>query len=391
MQRPSSNADALLKVVLLTAHLSDAAGGFSRAIPGLANALERFGAETHVVGIRDCHSPEAWRQWGTNVQAHRQIGPRAFGWTPGLPAALQRLSPDIVDAQGLWMYPSIVSLGHQRRGGRSYMITPHGMLDPWTLRRSAWKKRLVAAWFENEHLRRAACLRALNQDEAKAFRAYGLSNPIAIVPNGVDLPCRIVPEAGRSRTILFLGRIDVKKGISELLHAWRLATADPVCAGWHLQITGWGDPGYVAAMQRLATSLGIETSVTFTGPLFGAKKAAAFGGAAAFVLPSFSEGLPMAVLEAWSYGLPVLMTRECNLPEGFAAGAAMRIDSDPGAMAKSLLGLMETPPFERRAMGKAGRRLVEERFTWDRVAIQMHEVYTWVIGGGSRPHHVMTE
>ena len=265
------------------------------------------------------------------------------------------------------------------------------MLDPWTLRRSRWKKRLAARWFENEHLRRAACLRALNQDEAAAFRAYGLRNPIAIVPNGVDLPDETAPAIGSSRTLLFLGRIDPKKGLAELLRAWRRVVAAAGADGWHLQITGWGDPGYVAAMQALARDLDLGRHVTFTGPLFGEGKADAFRNAAAFVLPSFSEGLPMAVLEAWSHGLPVLMTRACNLPEGFTAGAAIRIETDPEAMAKTLVAFMQTPASERRAMGEAGRRLVEERFTWDRVAADMHEVYTWVLGGGPPPSCVLTD
>ncbi len=109
------------------------------------------------------------------------------------------------------------------------------------------------------------------------------------------------------------------------------------------------------------------------------------------MLPSFSEGLPIAVLEAWSSGLPVLMSRECNLPEGFAAGAAVQIETAPEAMAKSLVAFMTTPEGSRRAMGQAGRRLVEERFTWDRVAAEMRDVYTWVLGGGPPPSCVLTD
>jgi poly(glycerol-phosphate) alpha-glucosyltransferase len=265
------------------------------------------------------------------------------------------------------------------------------MLDPWTLQRSRWKKQLVARWFENEHLRRATCLRALNKNEAKAFRAYGLRNPIAVVPNGVDLPPDTAPASSSSRTILFLGRIDAKKGIADLLHAWQRVAADPSAAEWRLQVTGWGDPGYVAAMQRLATELEIESSVTFSGPLFNDAKAAAFRDAAAFILPSFSEGLPMAVLEAWSHRLPVLMTRECNLPEGFATGAAREVTLEPGEMSRALLDFMEAPESQRRTVGIAGRRLVERRFTWDRVAAKMHEVYAWVLGGGPPPSSVITD
>jgi glycosyltransferase involved in cell wall biosynthesis len=386
----SPSAFLKLKLVLFTAHLSNAAGGFSRSIPGMARALDCLpGMEVHVVGVRDRRSRDSWQGWAPRVHAHWERGPRSFHWAPAMGATLAALHPDVVDSQGVWMHQSLVNLRHHRRTGCPYLVTPRGMLDPWSLQRSGWKKRLVARWFENEHLRQSACLRALNHDEARAFRAYGLRNPIAIVPNGVDLPDRPAEAPQQSRTILFLGRVDPKKGIADLLRAWALAALS--AASWRLQITGWGDPAYVAAMQELARELDLERRVTFTGPLFGEAKARAFRNAAAFVLPSFSEGLPMAVLEAWSYGLPVLMTRECNLPEGFAVGAAVHIETHPEAMAKSLAAFMTSPASERRAMGDAGRRLVEDRFTWDRVAAEMHEVYTWVLGGGPPPACVMTD
>lgn len=347
--------------------------------------------DAHILGVRDRQFPDDWRGWGAKVYAHAEVGLHAFGWAPGLQGTLRRLAPDIVDAQGLWMFPSLASLAWHRRGRRPYVITPRGMLDPWTLRRSAWKKRIVAGWFEDEHLRRAACLRALNANEARAFRAYGLSNPIAVVPNGIGLPSRAIGVGEASRTVLFLGRIDPKKGLAELLRAWAIAMQTPAGAGWRLRVTGWGDADYVKAMQALAVDLGIEKHVDFTGPCFGEEKARAFESAACFVLPSFSEGLPMAVLEAWSYGLPVLMTQACNLPEGFAAGAALEIVTAPGQMAQTLCQLMAVGDAERHAMGAAGRRLVEERFTWDHIAADMHEVYAWVLGGGSSPACVITD
>jgi poly(glycerol-phosphate) alpha-glucosyltransferase len=96
-------------------------------------------------------------------------------------------------------------------------------------------------------------------------------------------------------------------------------------------------------------------------------------------------GASFVGLEAWSYALPVLMTPACNVPEGFAAGAALEIGTEPGSIAEGIRALIALPETERRAMGACGRRLVEERFTWPRVAAAMAEVYRWVAGGGPRP------
>ena len=128
--------------------------------------------------------------------------------------------------------------------------------------------------------------------------------------------------------------------------------------------------------------------VVFYGPAFGEEKEAILRSADAFILPSFSEGLPMSVLEAWAYGLPVLMTPECNLPEGFACQAALEIRSGGGSFQGSdfsfqqgLRTLLEMSDLERAAMGMRGRHLVEERFTWQKVAAQMKELYEDILSG----------
>ena len=292
------------------------------------------------------------------------------------------------------MHHSLANLRYAGNTRTPYVITPRGMLDPWALGRAAWKKRLVGLWFERAHLRGAACLRAISLSEAKAMRAFGLTNPIAVVPNGVTLPTEEPADADRAepQTLLFLGRLDPKKGVVELLRAWREVEREARDRGWRLQVSGWGEPAYVARVEDHARTLELDpTTFSLTGPLYGADKARAFATASAFVLPSFSEGLPMAVLEAWSYRLPSVLSDHCNLPEGFAAGAALRTETAPSAIAASLRELFALDPQQRHAMGLAGRRLVENDFTWDAVAGQMTEVYRWVVGGGTPPACVLTD
>src|SRR5260221_10201895 len=116
---------------------------------------------------------------------------------------------------GLWMYPTGVALAWHRRTGRPFVVNPHGMLDPWAVNNSCWKKRFVSFFRENSSLRHAACLRALCESEAGSIRAYGLRNPICVIPNGIDLPGGSVtlplPGEGRGgagrNVLLYLGRI----------------------------------------------------------------------------------------------------------------------------------------------------------------------------------------
>jgi len=270
------------------------------------------------------------------------------------------------------------------------MISPHGMLDGWALHQSSWKKRIATQLFERAHLEQAACLHALGSAEADAIRAYGLVNPICILPNGMDIPSASQTVSApvwagqfpdHRRVLLFLGRLHPKKGLRPLLQAW----ATRPNRDWQLVIAGWDQGGHRAELEAFVREQNLQDAVTFCGALHGPDKAAAYRAAHAFILPSFSEGLPMTILEAWAYALPVLMTAACNLPEGFSAGSALEISTDHAMLAQSLAQFLSRDPAEHVAMGQRGRALVKQQFGWARIAQEMLAVYRWMGGQGPCP------
>jgi poly(glycerol-phosphate) alpha-glucosyltransferase len=270
------------------------------------------------------------------------------------------------------------------------------MLDPWAVRNAKWKKRIAYLAYERVHLAGAACIRALCDAEVQAVRAFGLRNPVCVIPNGIDLPDLSVQRdapwgaefTGRN-VLLYLGRLHPKKNLPTLLEAWKAARASSSAGrDWVLAIAGWDQNNHEAQLRRQARELGLDDSVHFAGALFGEAKAAAYVNAAAFVLPSLSEGLPMVILEAWAYGKPVVMTPECNLPEGFAASAAISTEQDAGAIEKALGTLFEMKAADRLEMGKRGHALAADRFNWPRIAMEMKEVCEWTVGGGPAPASV---
>jgi poly(glycerol-phosphate) alpha-glucosyltransferase len=321
------------------------------------------------------------------------VGPEFFSYAPGLGRQLAKANLDLVHLHGLWMHPSVASLAFTRRTTRPHMVSPHGMLDPWALHNSGWKKRLAASLFENANLKSAACLHALNAAEAESIRDYGYVGALCVIPNGVDLPpadqaAPAAPwwtkKAPEKKTLLYLGRLHPKKGLPNLLAAWgRLAGEHR--GRWRLVIAGWDQSGHQGALRRMATALRVEESVTFPGPLFGEDKRAAFHTCDGFILPSLSEGLPMAVLEAWAYGKPVLMTPHCNLPEGYEAGAAVRIEAEEESVLEGLKRFLAMEDAEREEMGANGRGLVASRFEWGVIGREMADVYRWVTGKGAKP------
>ena len=414
-----------MKVAQLAFSLSNRAGGVFEIQLGLSLALRKLGVDVVALGLQDdLTQRDAFRWGGIPTKCLPVSGPRFFGYANDFDQALENMRPDLCHLHTLWMYPGIAMKNWSRRHNRPYMVTPNGMLEPWALANSGWKKKLAAFFYEKEMLQGAACLQANTLKEADDFRAYGLRQRIEVVPNGVDLPELLTTEDTEStegkKRLLFLGRIHPKKGLLGALRAWAELRNSPSAirdsAEWQFVIAGWDQGGHEAQLKALCGDLGLKIAsvfshggtgntegqnlklnsyklktpspeveaadVLFFGPAFGEEKDALLRSADAFVLPSFSEGLPMSVLEAWSYGLPVVMTPECNLPEGFAKQSALEIRSGEGSFQGSdfsfqqgLRTLIEMTEAQRWEMGMRGRRLVEDRFTWPKVAEQMMEVY----------------
>jgi poly(glycerol-phosphate) alpha-glucosyltransferase len=390
-----------MKIGILTSSISRNAGGLLWAVRSLCADLQKKTGNIKIFSIEDAFSTTDSRSWhGLDLNVYPHIGPDFFRYAPELKKALHSAKLDLLHSHGLWMYPSVASLEWSRISNHPLIISPHGMLDPWAIKNSAWKKRLAGLLYENRHLKNASCLHALCLSEYNAIRRYGLSNPVAIIPNGVDLPCKTSGQMKpdwishlppNCKILLFLGRIHPKKGLINVLHAWKeLKELDYVSPEnpWHLVIAGWNQNGHREQLEKLGHDLDIGENIHFTGPQFGKEKTATLSQADAFILPSYSEGLPMAVLEAWSHNLPVIMTPQCNLPEGFSANAALKIDTDPSSISETLLQLFSMNKEELQNFGKNGYQLVKNKFTWPLVADQMYQVYEWVLGNGSRPEYV---
>ncbi len=397
-----------MKIAMIANSVSRAAGGLLPAIQRLSHSLCVMSeTQVGVIGLEDEFTVADAGSWQPLVpRTFPGQGPAAFGFSAGLNRDLRQSDFDIVHQHGLWQFVSVAVSGRHRAHQNPYLVSPHGMLDSWALGNSRRKKQIAAWCFQDKNLHRAGCLHALCQAEAQSMRDYGLKNPICVIPNGIDLPeaggCNFqVPDLPFSlptgkKVLLYLGRIHPKKGLTNLLHAWAQVQNS---SGWVLAIAGWDQGGYEEELKRLANDLGLswsqandpksqaraEDALVFLGPQFNAAKTACYEKCDAFILPSLSEGLPMVVLEAWATGKPVLMTPQCNLPEGFAAKAAIRIEPETGSIAEGLTQLFGLPVAELHILGDNGRHLAATRFTWAKAAADMNAVYQWLRGEGPEP------
>jgi len=390
-----------MKIAYLLNSVSRKAGGLFEICKRLAQTTCRE-KEIVVLGMEDEFTKTDVIQWAPlRPTVFPPVFARSFGYALGYSQYLAEVCPDIAHVHGLWTYPSFAGYRWHRRTKRPLIYTAHGMLAPWALRNSAWKKRLVRALWEDAAHRSAACFHVNSEAEHLTLRRHGLRIPICIIPNGIDLPAGQSSEVSslvsdlasvaRGRNLLlYLGRLHPKKNLLNLIRAWKeaLNSHPSILNSWMLAIAGWDQGGHEAQLRQLTIDLRLLTSVIFLGPRFGADRDACYRACDAFVLPSLSEGLPMTVLEAWAYAKPVLMTSECNLPEGFVAGAALQTGTTSKQIAARLKQLIEMSDDDRKAMGARGRALVAETFSWPRIGEQMRWVYEWVLGGGTAPETI---
>lgn len=372
-----------LRVLLLASKLSPAAGGLSVSVPGLANSIDSLpGMEMHVMGTLDPANPNAAQTWGPRVHAFAVKGPKVWQFAPDMSQGITSLTPELIDVQGLWAYSSVANLRYARKTGTPYLVTPRGMLDPWARRNSAWKKHIAWFAYENAHLKGAHALRATAEMEAQHFRHIGLTNPIAIVPNGFILPALALRTENPLRSVLFLSRIHPKKGAGYLLKSWSALHGD--FPGWEVVIAGIDEHGHEAELKQLVKKLNLPR-VRFVGEVFGAAKQKLYRDADLFVLPTHAENFGWVVVEALAQETPVITTTNAPWKGLRDNNCGWWIDLDQTQLINTMRVALSLPAEERIGMGQRGRVWANQAFSADQIAIKMRQVYLWAAGRGPKP------
>ena len=330
--------------------------------------------------------------------------------------------PDVIHVHGLWD----PFLHRVARWGRSrhvpYVVSPQGMLTPWSLSQKWLKKRLAMALYQGHDLTNAALLHATAESEVEDIRRIGLRQPIVIAPFGIDIPqvpatrLRGLSNRAAGRMALFISRMHPKKGLPNLLAAWASlkphpSAHQPAAERWHLVIAGPDEAGHKAALLVQAATLGLsvcdcpvpssgrlprEADVIFTGPVFDEQKSLLYQEADLFVLPTHSENFGVVILEALACGVPVITTKgapwqnveDVGRPDrepGQPARAGWWIDIGVEPLASALRQAMRATDGERAAIGDNGRWLAGERYSWRAAARTMKDAYEWLVAGGPPP------
>lgn len=384
-----------MKINILTGSNSRNSGGLFNSVKSLVlklNDLKKI--DCKVLSYNDEDSQKDLATWGEIEMATYNIfGPKNFAFSPNLAKILRQKKPDIIHQQGVWYYPSRVAYNYKQKHNTSNIISPRGMLDSWALNNSKLKKKIVGHWYEYKNLQNADCIHALCESEYLAIRNFGLKNPVAVIPNGVNLPMSFKREFSdkRKKTLLFIGRIHPKKGLTLLIKALGILKPKGFFDNWNVRIAGWDQNEHRKKLETLVLKLGLKDFVSFLGPVYGEQKRLELINADAFILPSHSEGLPMSILEAWSYKLPVVMTKACNLPEGFNNNAAIKIERDEIDISEKLEALNRMSCRQLSNMSSNGFLLVKDKFQWAKIAEEMAKVYTWLLANDKMPETIRVD
>ncbi len=377
-------------------HLDPVYGGVSAVVPQLAASLAREGFRSEIASFSPSDETYALEQYAgaePELAAAHWTASRSAWLRQGKLRAYFRRRMEVVDGvhiHGLWETHTSVAAHGARALNKPYILSAHGMLESWALANKRLKKKIYSAIVERRNIEHAACLHALTQAEAEDYRRFGSRRPIAVIPNGISLPASVngalflehFPELKGKRIILYLGRLHFKKGVDILIEAWAelagrfpeavLVMAGPDCEGTRVSLE-------LSIVQR-----GLSGRVVFTGMLAPAMKWSALANAHCFTLPSYSEGLSVAVLEALGMGVPVIISDRCNLPEVQQYNAGWQIRATADELTEALQEMLRNEPAANAERGSRGRRLVHDRFSWPVVGRQMAELYSWV-QGGARP------
>lgn len=380
-----------MKVLHTISGLSVFGGGPSLSTLLTVQGLRHSGVEARILTYKPTQKGDKLISTAEYIHALDATPDARFAYSSAfrreLPSHLEGV--DIVHAQGVWQYPTHASAVVARRKHIPYVVSLRGMMYPQAMQSSAWIKKLSLLLYQRSDLQQAACIQATCKEEYRFYREAGFTNPVAILPNPIDLTGIVdkpIPQNEKFR-IGYIGRIHPRKRVERLIYAFScLAELVRDC---ELVIIGGGDADYEAFLQGEVRRLALE-NVRFTGFLSGEQKDRALNSLSYLFVPSDFENFGNIVTEALVRGIPVAASKGMPWQELDEYRCGWWIDNDVDSITATMQAALFLPSEERVAMGMRGKQLMRERYGVDVLGQKMKSVYQWLLGG-DKPDCVYTE
>lgn len=389
-----------MKVLHVVPYMHPRAGGPVVVVDRLCRKLTAKGWDTPVI-TTDCFARdeplETWdfdaRPYPLDVHPVRRFPfGGSYAASPALTDDLERVAPtcDLVHVHTLWTHATAAAIRIARRRHVPFVVMPHGMLDPHSMSRKPFKKKLYGTAVEFPRLRHAAGMVYTTAGEQRLAESTVPSLPSGhIVTLGTDDPPDVkrsdaaaafrsaYPHLADRRLVIHLGRIHPKKGLDILVPAFASVARQVPDA--HLLLVGPDQDNYLDVIRGLASSRGISDRVTHIPMLTGDRKWQALAAASVFALPSYQENFGIAVAEAARMSLPLVISNRVNLwPDVQDTGAGIVTECNVKQVADAMTTLLTDDAASRQA-GDAARNLARTRYTWDRSAEALTTLYEQVL------------
>lgn len=358
-----------MKVLHVISSVDESTGGPARSVPQTCIELAKLGVQIEIIA-QPSPNPVSIQEI-PNLKVTFYTNRELIQFAKNL----SRANYDLVHLQHIWTPYISIMANAARKKGIPYIITPRGMLEPWIMDRNPWKKKLAMRLYQRKDLKKASLLHATAEMEAENIRRLGFTNPIAVIPNGIDLSNLPAPKTiyGRKK-VVFLSRIHPKKGIELLLEAWnQIQIAD-----WTLEIAGDGEPDYIESIKKKIDSLALK-SVKLVGPKYGEEKWNFIKSADIFVLPTYSENFGIVVAEALAMGVPVITTQGTPWQELETFYCGWWIDLSLETLKEALTEAILINPKDLNSKGGIGIDLISKKYDIKAVALQISDEYRKLI------------
>ena len=367
--------------------IADPASGPSYSVPRLCEALAAQGVAVRLMTIGEQHSsPQGYKHDAFSHDFGSLPVLKRMRLSRTLKMALRDAArtTTIIHTHGLWLMANVYPAAVAIRTGKPLVLSPRGMLGGAALKFSARKKRIFWNLLQGSAVNAAACLHATSRQEYDDIRAFGLKAPVAIIPNGIDVPHASPKRSSelQSRTVFYLGRLHPKKGLDRLIDAWTLVKEQH--PEWYLEIAGPIDSEYA---RRLKNRVEGDASLRarMIGPVYGQDKVEAYRRAELFVLPTLNDNFAVTVAEALAQGTPVISSKGAPWGELSERGCGWWVDCDTEPLAAALHHAMSLDRTRLATMGESGRAWMARDYDWNVIAASMQGLYRWLSGAGERP------
>lgn len=373
--------------VLYTGTLDVNAGGPAFSTYNTMRGLNAIGVETHVLMYE---MGVGGKLIGNDVPVHFAKKPieHSFCYSPYYKGEIISCGDfDIYQAQGVWQYNTYALVDVARKRGKPYIITPRGMLYPQDIAKSkSWFKKMSLKIRLLDDLNRAACVHVTCEDEMNHCRNLGVTSPIAIVPNPVEI--KEYPNAKKDDVFRlgYLGRISRRKNVEGLIYAWS-ELGDKVKENAELLIIGGGDEEYMAFLKNEVARLNLS-NVRFTGFISGQEKEDSLSSLSVLAMPSEFENFGNVIVEGLVRGIPCTATTGAPWKDLEDYQCGWWVEYNQTAITKAVQSALETSVDELYAMGVRGKKLMKDKYSIEAVAKQMKEVYEWLLGNHEKPDFV---